>query len=236
MHDKVRGLLKYDELYYSLWAYFHCQTRIWIRTRIPVVYSILPLVRTLIPWLKCMQQGWGSVPKMGTVTIWERDLNLSPHSGNIFCIILCSHRYWNPSPSPNLNPSPAVEISHYNVHPVTISRLGLHRNHWQQRLKACLFTSRITTFHIVSMINILVGMRIDARPILPVKGFIIIDRVVWCAYIARLPIPMKSTKATLGPILMVILITTLIQSYNGNQLKKHIIGTNISVKLGAGPI
>ena len=32
-------------------------------------------------------------------------------SGNILCIILCSHRVWNPSPSPNLNPSPAAEMS-----------------------------------------------------------------------------------------------------------------------------
>ena len=29
-------------------------------------------------------------------------------SGNMFCTILCSHKVWNP----NLNPSPAVEISH----------------------------------------------------------------------------------------------------------------------------
>ena len=29
--------------------------------------------------------------------------------------ILCSHRVWNPSLSPNVNPSPAVEISHFNV-------------------------------------------------------------------------------------------------------------------------
>ena len=32
-------------------------------------------------------------------------------SGNMFCIILCSHRIWNPSLSPNLNPSLAVEIT-----------------------------------------------------------------------------------------------------------------------------
>ena len=31
----------------------------------------------------------------------------------MFCVILCSHRVWNPSP--NLNPSPAVEMSHYTV-------------------------------------------------------------------------------------------------------------------------
>ena len=54
--------------------------------------------------------GWRCVPQMGTVTIWERDPNrsLSPCNRNMFCI--CSHRVWNPSP--NLNPSPAVEISH----------------------------------------------------------------------------------------------------------------------------
>ena len=33
----------------------------------------------------------------------------------MFCIIQCSHRVWNPSLSLNLNPSPAVEISHYEV-------------------------------------------------------------------------------------------------------------------------
>ena len=33
-------------------------------------------------------------------------------SGNKFCIILCSHNVWNPSLSPNLYPSSAVEISH----------------------------------------------------------------------------------------------------------------------------
>ena len=56
---------------------------------------------------------------MSTITIWERDLNpnlsLSSnlHSGNMFCIILCSHRVWHKNPSPNLNPSPAVEMNHY---------------------------------------------------------------------------------------------------------------------------
>ena len=30
----------------------------------------------------------------------------------MFCVILCSHRVWSRSLSPNLNPSPAVEISH----------------------------------------------------------------------------------------------------------------------------
>ena len=30
----------------------------------------------------------------------------------MFCIIQCSYRVWNPSLSPNLNPSPAMEMSH----------------------------------------------------------------------------------------------------------------------------
>ena len=55
---------------------------------------------------------------MGTVTIWEKDPNLSL-SGNMFCTILCSHRVWNPNPSPNLNPIPAVEISHHWKDPFT---------------------------------------------------------------------------------------------------------------------
>ena len=38
----------------------------------------------------------------------------------------------------------------------------------------------------------------------------------------------KCRKATLGPILM--------QSYYENDFKKHLIGTNISVKLGTVPI
>ena len=61
--------------------------------------------------------GRRSVPKMGTVTIWERDPNPNPStslcSGNMSCISLCSHRVWNLSLSPNLNPSPSVEISLY---------------------------------------------------------------------------------------------------------------------------
>ena len=39
--------------------------------------------------------------------LWERDPKM-------FCIILCSHRVCNPNPSPNLKPSPAVEMSHDN--------------------------------------------------------------------------------------------------------------------------
>ena len=76
-------------------AYFHCRTRIRIRTRIPVLCRIFPLVqiRTLIPWLKGIR-----------IWVWV--------SGNMFCITLCSHRVWNPSPSLSLNPTPAVKISH----------------------------------------------------------------------------------------------------------------------------
>ena len=107
----------------KIMAYFHCQTQIQIRTqiRIPVLRRIFPLVQiqTLIPWLKRdgdLSLGWRSVPEMDTVTIWERDpnpnLSPSPYSGNMSCIILCSHRVWNPSTSLNLNPSPALEISH----------------------------------------------------------------------------------------------------------------------------
>ena len=70
-------------------AYFHCRARIWIRnwTQIPV------LCRYYGKWIR--------------IWIWV--------SGNMFCIILCSHRVWNPSLSPNLNPSPAVEITDYTT-------------------------------------------------------------------------------------------------------------------------
>ena len=68
-------------------AYFHCRTWIQIRTQ------------TQIPVL-CRYYGKGI-----WIWIWI--------SGNMFCIILCSHRVWNPSPSLNLNPSPAVKLSHY---------------------------------------------------------------------------------------------------------------------------
>ena len=92
-------------------AYFYCQIR--TRTRIPVICRIFPLVQILIPWWNRMK-----------ICSWDRDLSLKwikyPFgkgiqiwiwaSGNMFCIILCSHRVWNPSQS--LNPSPEVEISH----------------------------------------------------------------------------------------------------------------------------
>ena len=70
-------------------AYFHCRARIWIRnwTQIPV------LCRYYGKWIR--------------IWIWV--------SGNMFCIILCSHKVWNPSLSPNLNPSPAVEITDYTT-------------------------------------------------------------------------------------------------------------------------
>ena len=81
----------------TVMAYFHCRTRIRTQDRF-LYYAGL------------------SIPKMGTVAIWQRNLNpnliLSLCSGNMFCIILSNHRVWNPSPSLNLNPSPAVEISH----------------------------------------------------------------------------------------------------------------------------
>ena len=74
---------------------------------------------------------WWCVPKMGTVTIWERDPNqsLSPWNRNMFCIILCSRRVWNPSPGPNLNPSPAVETSH-NAYLVDHGAAGGERGLW----------------------------------------------------------------------------------------------------------
>ena len=34
-------------------------------------------------------------------------------SGNMFCLILCSHGVWSPSPSPSMNLSPAMEINNY---------------------------------------------------------------------------------------------------------------------------
>ena len=71
-------------------TYFHCRTQIRIRTR------------TQIPVL-CRYYG-----KRIWIWIWV--------SGNMFCITLCSHRVWNPSLTPNLNLSPAVEISHFSVH------------------------------------------------------------------------------------------------------------------------
>ena len=66
--------------------HFHCRTRtrIRIRTQIPVLCTYY-------------RKGiW--------IWIWV--------SGNMFCMILYSHRVWNPNPSPNLNPSPRVEMSH----------------------------------------------------------------------------------------------------------------------------
>ena len=71
-------------------AYFHCLTRIRMQTR------------TQIPVL-CRYYG-----KVIQIWIWV--------SGNMFCMILCSHRVWNPNPSPNLNPSPAVEMNNKIQH------------------------------------------------------------------------------------------------------------------------
>ena len=47
-----------------------------------------------------------------------------------------------------------------------------------------------------------------------------------------IPIPIICTKAPLGLISMVILM----QSYYEHYLKKHLIGTDIGVKLGTVPI
>ena len=75
--------------------------------------------------------GWRSVPKMGPVTIWERDLNPnqspSPCSENVFCIIACRHSIWNPSP--NQNQSPAVEWSHKALWLIQ-TELMAHLHHW----------------------------------------------------------------------------------------------------------
>ena len=53
----------------------------------------------------------------------------------MFCIILCSHRVWNPNPSLNLNSSPAGEISHKCEQSITFvffsvpcSNVGLSEN------------------------------------------------------------------------------------------------------------
>ena len=57
------------------------------------------------------------------------------------CIILCSHRVWNPNliPSSNLNPSPAVEIGHNSDFALTcISSLDPHpRDVHASTLKLC---------------------------------------------------------------------------------------------------
>ena len=75
------------QLLMILMAYFHCWTRIQIRTQIQIPVLFRYYGKRIWIWI-CV-------------------------SGNMFCMILCSHRGWNPSP--NLNPSPAVEMSHYTV-------------------------------------------------------------------------------------------------------------------------
>ena len=50
--------------------------------------------------------------------LWERDSMGIQVSGKMYCIILCSHRVLNQTPSPNLNPIPAVEISHKEIQKV----------------------------------------------------------------------------------------------------------------------
>ena len=48
-------------------------------------------------------------------------------SGNMFYIILCCHRVWNPNPSPNLNLSLAVEMSD-DVYSKTLQKTDISRN------------------------------------------------------------------------------------------------------------
>ena len=105
---------------WALMAYFHCRTR--TRTRIPVLCKFFPLVQIqtdplvemyvigteTCPWNRDSSLKWVQCPFGKGIWIWIWV------SGNMFCITLCSHRVWNPSLSPNLNPSPAVEISHKN--------------------------------------------------------------------------------------------------------------------------
>ena len=74
------------QLQRKIMGYFHCQT--WIRIR----------TRTQIPVL-CRYYRKGD-----RIWIWVNK--------SMFCIIPCDHRVWNPNPSPNLNPSSTMEISH----------------------------------------------------------------------------------------------------------------------------
>ena len=67
-------------------VHFHCRTQIRIQTRTQIL-------------VLCRYYGKGI-----RIWIWV--------SGNMFCIILCSYRVWNPNRSPN--PSPAGEMSHYS--------------------------------------------------------------------------------------------------------------------------
>ena len=68
-------------------AYFQCRTRIRIRTRIPVLYKY---------------HGKEIQIRIRVSGIHE---TIKP----------CSHKVWNLSPSLNLNPSLAVEISHASL-------------------------------------------------------------------------------------------------------------------------
>ena len=77
-------------------AYVHCRIRIRIRTG------------TQMPVL-CRYYGKGIL-----IWIWV--------SGNMFCIIPCNHRVWNPNPS--LNRNPAVEISLYKSHKKSVTWSG----------------------------------------------------------------------------------------------------------------
>ena len=81
VNEPLQQLKRYKKKLLVVMAYSYCriQTRIPTRTQIPVLCRNFTLVwiRTLIPWLKCMNRdehlspGWISVPKMGTVTIQE---------------------------------------------------------------------------------------------------------------------------------------------------------------------
>ena len=54
----------------------------------------------------------------------------------MFCIILCSQSVWNQNPSPNLNPSPAVEMSHNGLRlstEMTTTHTNKHRQTHKER-------------------------------------------------------------------------------------------------------
>ena len=61
----------------------------------------------------------------------------------MFCIILCSHRVWNLSP--NLNPSPAVEISHKMSSQIFAEGFGLCLDQRENALVTRMHSSRMRT-------------------------------------------------------------------------------------------
>ena len=77
--------IKYFETLIRVFTYLHCRT--W--TRISIRLQI-------------------SIPKMGTVVIRIGIRIQSPCNMNMFCIVQCSYLFWNPNPSPYLNPGPAM--------------------------------------------------------------------------------------------------------------------------------